>query len=56
MITNVLDRYDGAANMSGKYRGVQARIREEEPQSTYVQCKAHNLNLEIVHACKQPLV
>lgn len=48
--------YDGAANMSGKYRGVQARIREIIPGAVYTHCKAHNLNLSIVHACKEPLV
>ena len=48
--------YDGAANMSGKYRGVQARIREVIPGAIYTHCKAHNLNLSIVHACKEPMV
>lgn len=48
--------YDGAANMSGKHRGVQARVRQIVPQATYVHCKAHSLNLAIVHACREPLV
>lgn len=48
--------YDGAANMSGKYRGVQARVKERVPEATYTHCKAHNLNLCIIHACKEPLV
>ena len=48
--------YDGAANMSGKHRGVQARVKQIVPQATYVHCKAHSLNLAIVHACKEPLV
>lgn len=48
--------YDGAANMAGKYRGVQARIREVVPGAVYTHCKAHNLNLSIIHACKEPLV
>ncbi|XP_076076084.1 52 kDa repressor of the inhibitor of the protein kinase-like [Mytilus galloprovincialis] len=48
--------YDGAANMSGIHRGVQARVRERVPLASYVHCKAHNLNLAIVHACKEPLV
>ncbi|XP_060077094.1 zinc finger MYM-type protein 1-like [Ylistrum balloti] len=42
--------YDGAANMSGKNRGVQAHIRERIPTATYVHCKAHLLNLAIVHS------
>lgn len=48
--------YDGAANMSGKYRGVQARIRNVVPGAIYTHCKAHNLNLSIIHACKETLV
>ncbi len=37
--------YDGAANVSGKYNGVQARVREVEPRALYVHCQAHSLNL-----------
>lgn len=48
--------YDGAANMAGKYRGVQARIKEVVPGAVYTHCKAHNLNLSIIHACKEPLI
>ena len=44
--------YDGAANMSGVYSGVQARIREKEPLATYVHCAAHNLNLVLNDAVK----
>lgn len=47
--------YDGAANMAGEYRGVQARIKEVVPGAVYTHCKAHNLNLSIIHACKEPL-
>lgn len=43
--------YDGAANMSGTRKGVQARIRERIPDAQYVHCKAHVLNLAIVHSC-----
>ncbi|CAG2216191.1 unnamed protein product [Mytilus edulis] len=42
----------GAANMSGKYKGVQARICEMVPGAMYVHCKSHCLNLAIVHSCK----
>ena len=48
--------YDGAANMSGKARGVQTRIRQRVPGAAYVHCKAHCLNLAIMHACKDPCV
>ena len=47
--------YDGASNMSGKYRGVQARIRQELPRTVYTHCKAHCLNLAIIHASEEPL-
>ncbi|XP_061181206.1 zinc finger MYM-type protein 1-like [Saccostrea echinata] len=43
--------YDGAANMSGKYSGVQARIRQVVPGALYVHCKSHCLNLAVVHSC-----
>jgi len=41
--------YDGAANMSGIHKGVQARVRERIPTAQYVHCKAHVLNLASVH-------
>lgn len=37
--------YDGAANMSGKYSGLQARIKNKVPTADYIHCAAHNLNL-----------
>ncbi|CAC5420415.1 unnamed protein product [Mytilus coruscus] len=42
--------YDGAANMSGKYNGVQARIPNIIPEATYVHCKSHCLNLAVASA------
>jgi hypothetical protein len=48
--------YDGAANMAGKHRGVQARIRQRVPYANYTHCRAHSLNLAIIHACKEPLI
>lgn len=44
--------YDGAANMSGAYSGVQARITEKEPLACYVHCAAHNLNLALNDSVK----
>ncbi|XP_062619607.1 52 kDa repressor of the inhibitor of the protein kinase-like [Saccostrea cucullata] len=44
--------YDGAANMSGKYSGVQARILQVVPEASYVHCKAHSLNLALIHSSK----
>ena len=39
------DSFDGAANMSGQYRGVQARISEVADNHVHVWCYAHALNL-----------
>ncbi|KAF0294043.1 Zinc finger MYM-type protein 1 [Amphibalanus amphitrite] len=39
--------YDGAANMSGKFKGVQALIKQEEPRAVFVHCTAHRLNLAV---------
>ena len=47
---------DGAANMSGVHRRVQAVIRQQVPDAVYCHCKAHSLNLAICHACKEPLI
>ncbi|KAF3859013.1 hypothetical protein F7725_021412 [Dissostichus mawsoni] len=44
--------YDGAANMSGVYSGVQARIMEMEPLAKYVHSAAHNLNLTLNDSVK----
>eukprot|EP00118_Oscarella_pearsei_P022653 m.264587 g.264587 ORF g.264587 m.264587 type:complete len:259 (+) comp40472_c3_seq1:545-1321(+) len=45
--------YDGASTMSGRFNGVQARIKREQPLAIYVHCYAHCLNLAIVAATKQ---
>ena len=45
--------YDGAANISGKYNGVQAKILELSPEASYIHCKAHQLNLALVHSSKE---
>ena len=37
--------YDNGSNMSGKYLGLQARIRERDPLADYILCFAHSLNL-----------
>lgn len=61
----VIDRmrgqeYEEAASKAGKNRGVQANMRERKrervPQATYTHCRAHSLNLSVVHACKEPLI
>lgn len=42
--------YDNASNMSGKYTGLQARIREKTPTAMYSPCSAHSLNLVGEHS------
>lgn len=42
--------YDGAANMSGQYNGLQAKIIEQNPHALYVWCSAHRLNLIVSQA------
>ncbi|XP_071153551.1 52 kDa repressor of the inhibitor of the protein kinase-like [Mytilus edulis] len=48
--------YDGAANMFGKFRGVQAIVRERVSTATHEHCKAHQLNLALIHSSKEPCV
>ena len=47
---------DGAANISGVHREVQAVIRQQVPEIVYCHCKAHSLNLAIGRACGEPLI
>ncbi|KAE9525840.1 hypothetical protein AGLY_014066 [Aphis glycines] len=42
--------YDGAAAMSGKFKGVQARIIEKYPTALYVHSVSHSLNLALSNA------
>lgn len=37
--------YDGASNMSGKYKGCQAEMKKVQPLAMYVHCGAHVTNL-----------
>ena len=43
--------YDGAANMSGRFRGVQAIVKESYPTALYTRSSSHRLNLVISQAC-----
>ena len=42
--------YDGAANMSGKYAGLQALMKHDAPNSTFTYCYAHRFNLLMIDA------
>lgn len=44
--------YDGAAAMSGQFKGVQKYITGEVPYALYVHCAAHSLNLAISSSCQ----
>lgn len=43
--------YDGAANMSGHTKGVQALLKEKQPLALYVHCGPHCSNLVTQTAC-----
>lgn len=45
--------YDGASNMSGHKKGLQAKIRDIEPRALFVHCNAHNLNLVVQDAISE---
>jgi len=48
--------YDGASNMSGKYRGVQARVNELHPLAMYTHCCNHVLNLVFSTSLQLPVI
>ncbi|GFY36703.1 uncharacterized protein TNCV_2566651 [Trichonephila clavipes] len=43
--------YDGAANMSGAYGGLQKLTKDKQPRANYVHCSTYNLNLVLNDAC-----
>jgi len=47
--------YDGASTMSGKYCGVQARVKELDPLAMYTHCCNHDLNLVISTSSQLPV-
>ncbi|CAK9293650.1 unnamed protein product [Gordionus sp. m RMFG-2023] len=42
---------DGAGNMRGVYKGMQALILKEAPKAFDIWCHAHRLNLVVAHVC-----
>ena len=48
--------YDGAAAMSGKFRGAHAFIQNDYPLAVYSLSAAHNFNLVISDACSISLL
>lgn len=47
--------YDNAANMSGKYNGLQNRIKKHSQTAHYVPCASHSLNLIVSSASESCL-
>jgi hypothetical protein len=47
---------DGAANMTGKVKGVGAILQQKYPQLQHIHCLAHVLNLTVMETCKNSLV
>ncbi|XP_071701334.1 uncharacterized protein [Rutidosis leptorrhynchoides] len=45
--------YDGASNMRGEWKGLQALILKECPYAYYIHCFAHQLQLALVSASKE---
>lgn len=45
--------YDGASNMSGKFKGVASRFQQEEPKALYTHCHAHLLDLAVQRFCEE---
>ena len=42
--------------MKGQHKKVQARMRQLQPKALYTHCRAHVLNLVVLHDCKEPIV
>ncbi|XP_039123351.1 uncharacterized protein LOC120259964 [Dioscorea cayenensis subsp. rotundata] len=45
--------YDGASNMRGEWKGLQALFLNDYPSAYYVQCLAHRLQLALVVASRE---
>ncbi len=48
--------YDNAANMSGIYNGLQAKIKQHSPTADFVPCAAHSLNLVGNYAAESSVI
>lgn len=47
----VAQTYDGAAVMSGDKHGVQRLVKQRFPKAGFIHCRAHVLNLVLLHSC-----
>jgi len=48
----VAQSFDGASVMSGRFNGVQAKVKEMYPYAIYTHCMAHRVNLVVLDMCK----
>lgn len=48
----VAQSYDGASVMSGRFNGLQVKIKEKHPHAIYTHCMAHRVNLVVLDMCK----
>lgn len=48
----VAQSYDGASVMSGRFNGVQQKIKIRYPEAIYIHCMAHRMNLIVLDMCK----
>ncbi|XP_022166089.1 zinc finger MYM-type protein 1-like, partial [Myzus persicae] len=48
--------YDGASTMSGRFSGLQSRVKELNPLALYIHCCAHNLNLVLIDSIRSSVV
>ena len=51
--------YDNASNMSGRYNGLQAKVKADCPRADFVPCYGHSLNLigtRCAECCQQALL
>lgn len=48
----VAQSYDGASVMSGRFGGVQQKVKMKYPFAIYTHCMAHRVNLVVLDMCK----
>ncbi|XP_025197467.1 uncharacterized protein LOC112596191 [Melanaphis sacchari] len=48
--------YDGASTISGRFSGLQSRVKELNPLAMYIHCCAHNLNLVLIDSIRSSVV
>ncbi|KAL4141516.1 hypothetical protein QTP88_004145 [Uroleucon formosanum] len=48
--------YDGASTMSGRFSGLQSKVKELNSLAMYIHCCAHNLNLVLIDSIRSSVV